>query len=184
MGDDDREVRAMALSMFPCPPLPIVGIRGSKDDGRPTETEFSSHDVIAQFMQLSMRMCTHKQNEHRRLVQMDVLNKYISQMECCMSSASTKVCDVSAAYNAMCEYTRSHILSYVHWDGPSNLDIKFLPYTRICIGDTVHTRTVDHVRGQAHLYKNVLDPSDLPQSNWDYPSLLTEYVINIYNSKV
>ena len=183
----------MVLAVFPCPPLPLIGLQNRAGDECDllVGTDFSSHDLIAQFMQLAMRLGTDDQHAQRRIQQTECLQRYITSMQGVIDP-DTMVCDVPRAYEAMCTYTRDHIMSYVQWccNANASMDIRFIPYQNVCTGDTVQMRTVDHARAQARLYRTqhettASEPAAetcMPQPFWDYPTLLTEYAINIYNS--
>jgi hypothetical protein len=166
MGDDDRELRSIALAAFPCPPLPLLGSR--VNDGF-SQTDFSSHDLIAQFLQICMKVCTDAQHDARRNAQLHALDQYVNNIVSCVDP-KTMGCEIHAVYAAMCNYTRVHIITYLPW--MPDADIRFLPISQVCKGDVVHKGAVEHLLAQQLLYNYAEKATTEDLQMLEYPSLL------------
>jgi hypothetical protein len=92
--DSSRELRAMIMASFPCPPLPMQGI----------ERWVNSHDQIAYLIDVAARRNVASENETRRKLQFQLTNNYIQNIKNCNTEAET--------WNVMTKFTRDYMMTY------------------------------------------------------------------------
>lgn len=101
--DTTREIRAMTMAAFPCPPLPVE--RGS-----------SSHDLIAFLIDVAARRNMPAENTRRKELQEQITAAYLEELV------------NSEPFDAMTKFTRNYALSYT----PNAHDIRFNPFDTMC----------------------------------------------------
>lgn len=67
--DSNRELRAMAMVAFPCPPLPVSS---EEDDGR----VLNSHDLLAMLMETAARREREEEDQERRRAQAALIEAF------------------------------------------------------------------------------------------------------------
>jgi hypothetical protein len=114
-------VRAMVLTEFRCPPLPIVGQQISGDSAI-----INSHDLMATFMTQSFRLSDESKNSVRRQIQEVVRERYIRELsELQLQNTTTSF---ERIYEIMSRYTREYMASYLLGTPFSANDLCVLPY--------------------------------------------------------
>jgi len=107
--DSSREMRAMAMIAFPCPPLPVVGVN---KDNEPIV--INSHDMLAFLMNTAALRDVPSENAVRLQRQKTLQREYST---ICKSGGDT--------WGAMTNFTRLYMMSYC----PTALDqVRFLPF--------------------------------------------------------
>jgi hypothetical protein len=106
--DSSRELRAMAMVAFPCPPLPVVGVNR---DNEPIV--INSHDMLAFLMNTAALRNVPAENTARLERQKALMREYAI------------ACKGGDAWGAMTHFTRLYMMSYC----PTALDqVRFLPF--------------------------------------------------------
>jgi hypothetical protein len=89
--DNTREIRAMMMASFPCPPLPL------QEGG-------NSHDLVSFLVDVAARRNVVQENKTRELEQKKLTDMYFYQLE-----NSAKINDI---WNAMTSFTRFYLMTY------------------------------------------------------------------------
>jgi len=106
--DSSRELRAMAMVAFPCPPLPIVGLN---QDNEPTV--INSHYMLAFLMNTAALRNVASENAMRLERQKVLQREYVAMYK------------TEDAWGVMTNFTRLYLMSYC----PAALDqVRFLPF--------------------------------------------------------
>jgi hypothetical protein len=106
--DSSRELRAMAMVAFPCPPLPVIGMNR---DNEPIV--INSHDMLAFLMNTAALRNIPSENTARLERQKALQREYAA------------TCKSRDAWGAMTNFTRLYMMSYC----PAALDqVRFLPF--------------------------------------------------------
>jgi hypothetical protein len=92
--DSSREIRAMMMASFPCPPLPMDG------SGR----FINSHDMIAYLVDVAARRGDSKGDQHRQIIQRALVADFEKNIVGCTTEDET--------WHAMTNFTRSYMMSY------------------------------------------------------------------------
>jgi hypothetical protein len=110
-------VRAMVLTEFRCPPLPIVGQQISGDNAI-----INSHDLMATFMAQSFRLSDESKNSVRRQIQEVVRERYIRELSELQHTPFERIYEIMSRYT--CEYMGTYLLGTPF----SANDLRVLPY--------------------------------------------------------
>ena len=102
--DTTREIRAMALAAFPCPPLPMVGLNGNGQ-----EAEMNSHDLLAMLMNTAALRGDAKEDQARELLQFKLTQAYMATLH-----------HTKDPLQAMRAFTRDYMATY----GPAR-DVRY-----------------------------------------------------------
>ena len=106
--DTSREMRAMAMIAFPCPPLPVAGVNRNNEP-----IVINSHDLLAFLMNTAALRDVASENAVRQRLQMKLQIEY----ETTLKSGD--------AWGTMTNFTRRYMMSYC----PAALDqVRFLPF--------------------------------------------------------
>jgi hypothetical protein len=108
MDDSSREIRAMTMASFPCPPLPVVGADVFGD----TQT-VNSHDLLAFLINTAARRDVLSENEQRVLQQQRLIESY-------QKSISNSI----DPWSDMTRFTRDYMMTY----SPAMHNVRFLPF--------------------------------------------------------
>lgn len=92
--DSSREIRAMMMASFPCPPLPMEG----------SCRFINSHDMIAYLVDVAARRADPKSDAHRQTIQKSLVMEYERNIPGCTTEEDT--------WQAMTTFTRSYMMSY------------------------------------------------------------------------
>ena len=92
--DSSREIRAMMMASFPCPPLPMEG----------SSRFINSHDMIAYLVDVAARRADPSSDHSRQRIQKTLVMEYERNIACCLTEDET--------WNAMTMFTRSYMMSY------------------------------------------------------------------------
>ena len=145
--DVAREIRAMILSAFACPPLPVMVVR----DVTQTDDFVSSHDIIACAMTSSNNHYTADNELERVKTQKRLMREYNNTLDKLYveyknagndKTMQSKV--VSDVYNVMQDYTRKVIASYMLL-GDRVPDARFMPMDDVCVSDDVYKKAGEHL---------------------------------------
>jgi len=104
--DSSREIRAMMMASFPCPPLPMDG------SGR----FMNSHDLLAYLVDVAARRDVKSENESRRKNQEALIREYVQNIAKCGSQ--------DHVWQEMTKFTRLYMMSY----SPVMHETRFLPF--------------------------------------------------------
>lgn len=176
--DPAMQQRQLLMYMLPCPPLPMIVLRGSNGDEH--ESVVSSHDVIAVGMEnLHARVRTDAEFAFRyerniMAIQLALHYDFTCQMDDVFSvykhvDAAKQGRDadvVQAVYNVMKDYTRRKVAEYMPWiTGKGDLpDVRFSadPDLAVGVGDFIHKKTVEYICGnRLAAGSNIMDPESL-----------------------
>ena len=106
--DSSREMRAMAMVAFPCPPLPVAGVN---KDNEPIV--INSHDMLAFLMNTAALRDVASENAARLKRQKALQREYVA------------MCKTGDTWGAMTNFTRLYMMSYC----PAALNqVRFLPF--------------------------------------------------------
>ena len=117
-------VRAMVLTEFRCPPMPLVGQQISGDDA-----VINSHDLMATFMAQSFRLSDESKNSVRRQMQEAARERYIRELTELQLQNATASFD--RVYEVMSRYTREYMATYLLGTPFSANDLRVLPHDYI-----------------------------------------------------
>jgi hypothetical protein len=145
--DENRELRAMLLSVLHLPPLPITVNLVEREDhtilnDQHTET---SHIIICNLIEWMAVMDSQELNKKRMLDQMSLQQRFQSELRN-LPDATTG----QALYDFYCHHTRLWINTYT----PLGDTIRFKPIDTICCGDKVHAALLDYAKAQYHYFKD------------------------------
>lgn len=106
--DSSREMRAMMMAAFPCPPLPMDG-------------GMNSHDALAYLVDVAARRDIARENEDRHVLQIKLTNSFLDELK----AAETE----NDIWTAMTMFTRRYMMSY----SPNTHDTRFMPPDAISV---------------------------------------------------
>jgi len=93
--DSTREIRAMMMASFPCPPLAMEG-----------SSRFpNSHDMLAYLVDVAARRNVKKENEERQRSQERLLHDFIV---CALPGSKSE----EETWEAMTHFTRQYMMTY------------------------------------------------------------------------
>ena len=92
--DSSRELRAMILASFPCPPLPVEG----------HDRFINSHDMLAYLIDVAARRDCSSENRIREATQRVLVSEYHIGLRKCENA--------NDLWNAMTMFTRQYMMSY------------------------------------------------------------------------
>jgi hypothetical protein len=134
--DANRELRAMLLSVHPCPPLPQLGRGG---DG--SERVFSSHDFLATAIDRMLLNPDAQREKARRHAQLALCHTLAGELGDAVEKA-----DTDTLYTLFTRFARSYASLYFEPTRRGALDIRFCPWADVCRGDPVHMAACAHLR--------------------------------------
>lgn len=117
-------VRAMVLTEFRCPPMPIAGQRFIDD--KSSDAVINSHDLMATFMAESFRQDDESRNSVRRQIQVVLRDRYMRELSD-MQSSSPQSSSFGVMYEVMSRHTREYMATYLLGTPFSVHDIRVLP---------------------------------------------------------
>jgi hypothetical protein len=155
--DENRELRAMLLSLLHLPPLPVtVNLveRGDHTIINDQHTE-SSHAIICNLIEWVAMMNVGTLNNKRMREQMSLQAQFHDELRNMDLSLSDE-----ALYNFFCHHTRLWLNSYTS-QGDS---IRFKPLDCVSPGDRVHAALLDYAKAQYHHFKEGNETLDIESS--------------------
>jgi hypothetical protein len=155
--DENRELRAMLLSLLHLPPLPVtVNLieRGDHTIIDDQHTE-SSHAIICNLIEWVAVMNVEALNNKRMREQMTLQARFHDELRDTDLSLSSE-----ALYNFFCHHTRLWLNSYT----PQGDTIRFKPLDCVSPGDRVHTALLDYAKAQYHHFKEGNETLDIDSS--------------------
>jgi hypothetical protein len=96
--DTARELRAMTMATFPCPPLPMIGANLQGE-----EAVVNSHDLLSFLMNTAARRDVKAENIARVSKQRELYKQYFASLE---SGADL--------WDTMTRFTREYMMTYTH----------------------------------------------------------------------
>lgn len=157
--------QALAIYAFPCPPLPLLALRGEDGD---TDV-VSSHDLLLTGMGFSRRK-RREALEAQMQGQTALLAAYSAELDAIHASGA----DVESLYAALQSYTRRTVGLYLEKD-PADVDARFAPLDCVSRGDLVHQRAAEHLS----LHHSMCTGRELPLEGLlalSYPDLLRQFL--------
>lgn len=92
--DSTREIRAMIMASFPCPPLPMATGHGF----------INSHDFLAYLIDVAARRNITTENQERQCKQQTLVKQYLQDLKLCNSE--------SELWDVMTMFTRMYAMTY------------------------------------------------------------------------
>lgn len=144
--DENRELRAMLLSVLHLPPLPVTVDLVDRDNHRILNDQHteSSHSIICNLIEWMAIMNSSEVNSKRMLTQMALQQQFHSELRAMETGASDE-----ALYSFLCHHTRLWLNSYT----PQGDTIRFKPMDSVTTGDPVHAALLDYAKAQYHHFK-------------------------------
>jgi hypothetical protein len=154
--DENRELRAMLLSVLHLPPLPVTVNLVEREDNSVINDDHTetSHIIICNLVEWMAVMDSNGLNKQRMMQQMELQQRFQTELRTLPADATDE--DLYAFY---CLHTRLWINSYT----PLGDTIRFKPISTICCGDKAHAALLDYAKAQYHYFKDgneTLDISD------------------------
>jgi hypothetical protein len=137
--DQNRELRAMLLSVHCCPPLPQVALGGLNKEDR----VFSSHDFLATCIDRMLIQKNVEMDLERRANQFTLTEKLFADLE--IQCLEAKV-NPEAVYEIFTTFTRDYASLYFKPEHRASLDIRFKPLDHVCRQDHIHLAACSHLR--------------------------------------
>lgn len=120
MSDPFILVRAMVLTEFRCPPMPIVGQQLEMG----TDAILNSHDLMATFMAQSFKLADESKNSTRRKMQEGLRERYLRELAECDGM-------FGKTYDVMARHTREYMGTYLLGTPWNASDLHILPSSHI-----------------------------------------------------
>jgi len=152
--DENRELRAMLLSVLHLPPLPVTVNLVERDDNciiddQHTET---SHAILANLIEWVAVLNIQSINNKRLQQQMSLQQQFHSELRSIPPNTPDE-----ALYEFFCHHTRLWINLYT----PQGDTIRFKPIDSVSPGDTVHAALLDYAKAQYHHFKEGNETLDI-----------------------
>ena len=153
--DDNRELRAMLLSLLHLPPLPVIVNLVERDDSNAIindqHTE-SSHAILCNLIEWMATMNVQALNNNRMRQQMTLQAQFHSELR----DLDPNTTD-DALYAFFCHHTRQWLNSYAS-QGDT---IRFKPLDSVSPGDKIHAALLDYAKAQYHHFKEGNETLDI-----------------------
>lgn len=142
-ADAHRELRAMLLSVHPCPPLPMIA-RGGEDYA---QRVISSHDFLATAIDRMLLNPDVLRDTERRDSQLALCEKLSADLaNVQQNNQQTPEQQMDETYQLLCSFSRNYVALYFDKSRRRTLDIRFTPWRDVCCKDPVHTAACSHLR--------------------------------------
>ena len=169
--DQNRELRAMLLSVHCCPPLPQIALGGLNKEDR----VFSSHDFLATCIDRMLIQQNVKLDTNRRDNQYELTQKLFSDLEIQCADAFLLP---ETVYEIFTTFSREYARLYFLPKHRDSLDIRFKPLDYVCGQDHVHLATCSHLR--AYRIMRQIQPTHEKQfESLSYKDLLVAFAREI-----
>lgn len=157
--DGNREIRSMAITSLPLPPLPLMVCKELDDEHSYVEAEHklaSSHDLIAHLMNVACAVASSSVNNKRMEKQAAVVQSLFARVDSWQDEHdSESVPDEDWCYELVAEFTRQYVGSYL-FQSDSNaqrgLDLRFAPADQISKEHVVYRKALEFQKAQDILY--------------------------------
>jgi len=142
-ADAHRELRAMLLSVHPCPPLPMI-VCGGEDHA---QRVISSHDFLATAIDRMLLNPNVLRDSERRDSQLALCEKLAADLANVQQhNQQTPEQQVDETYQLLCSFARNYVALYFDMARRRTLDIRFTPWSDVCRRDPVHAAACSHLR--------------------------------------
>ena len=160
------EIRAMVLLTLPFPPLPISATRVEQDDERlHDDAETTSHTLIARGLDEAMARGRREENRARRARQIDVFRRFLHAM-----ASEGFSCSDERLHEIYCTASLGHISTYFPPGHP--IDIRFMPLSSICKGDSAHSKMAEYMASQSVYYEDAVRVRRDQYAQQDFATML------------
>ena len=153
--DENRELRAMLLSLLHLPPLPVTVNLVERDDNRAIiddqHTE-SSHAIICNLIEWMAAMNVQELNNSRMKKQMTLQAQFLTELH----NLDAETPD-ETLYTFYCHHTRLWLNSYT----AQGDTIRFKPIDSVSTGDKIHAAILDYAKAQYHHFKEGNETLDI-----------------------
>jgi hypothetical protein len=153
--DENRELRAMLLSLLHLPPLPVTVNLVERDDNRAIiddqHTE-SSHAIICNLIEWMAAMNVQELNNSRMKRQMTLQAQFLTELH----NLDAETPD-ETLYTFYCHHTRMWLNSYT----AQGDTIRFKPIDSVSTGDKIHAAILDYAKAQYHHFKEGNETLDI-----------------------
>ena len=136
-ADAHRELRAMLLTVHPCPPLPQIA---NSADNR-VQRVFSSHDFLSTAIDRMIAHPDETRDSKRRDEQLQECRKLANALPHILAQHSTDM-----LYDTFTKFARTYVGLYFDTARRASLDIRFRAWDDVCRGDPVHKACCAHLR--------------------------------------
>ena len=169
--DQNRELRAMLLSVHCCPPLPQVALGGLNKEDR----VFSSHDFLATCIDRMLIQQNVELDLERRANQYTLTEKLFADLEVQCQEANVSP---EAVYDIFTTFSREYASLYFKPEHRDSLDIRFKPLDHVCRQDHIHLAACSHLR--AYRIMRQIQPKHEKQfEKLNYKNLLVAFAKEI-----
>ncbi len=144
--DENRELRAMLLSVLHLPPLPVTVSLVEREDNKVIDDQHteSSHAILCNLIEWMAVMNSITINNKRMLKQISLQHQFHTELRSLLPTATDE-----ALYTFYCNHSRQWLNTYTE-QGDT---IRFKPMDSICTGDKVHAALLDYAKAQYHHFK-------------------------------
>jgi hypothetical protein len=169
--DSNMELRAMTLISLPCPPLPVIVTKEIVGESNTTDGEYyigSSHDMLANFMNIKTVIGDTVDNSRRMLLQRQANSRLIDKFDTWKRDNSAPIPPLDITYDFFSAFTREYIATYIG-DGEQIPDIRISDARSIDVKHPVRIASLSFAKAQDNLYGKCFHKNiDLMQ----YPELV------------
>jgi hypothetical protein len=144
--DENRELRAMLLSVLHLPPLPVTVNLVERDDNSIIDDQHTetSHSIICNLIEWMAVMDNQEHNMKRMMTQVSLQQRFQDELRKLPADITDE-----ALFDFYCHHTRVWINSYT----PLGDTIRFKPVDSVCRGDKAHSALLDYAKAQYHYLK-------------------------------
>lgn len=155
--DENRELRAMLLSVLHLPPIPVTVERVEREDNRVIDDQHteSSHAIICNLIEWMAIVNSQDINNKRMREQMTLQSQFHEELR----KLETDIPD-ETLYTFFCHHTRLWLNSYTQMGDT----IRFKPIDSVSAGDKVHSAMLDYAKAQYHHFKDGNESLDIDSS--------------------
>lgn len=152
--DNNRELRAMLLSLLHLPPLPVTVNLVERDDNTVIDDQHteSSHAILCNLIEWVAAMNVQTLNNSRMRQQMTLQSQFHSELRNMAPDTTDE-----ALYNFYCHHTRLWLNTYTS-QGDT---IRFKPLDSVSTGDKLHSALLDYAKAQYHHFKEGNETLDI-----------------------
>lgn len=177
--DTHRELRAMLLSVHPCPPLPMLANNAESHEIR----VFSSHDFLATAidrMLLNPDIMRDTERRDSQLALCEMLAKGFASINADGSLSRTSRID--AIYDKLTSFSRNYAALYFDKEHRQSLDIRFTSWYDVCRKDAVHMAACAHLRA-FNIMRNIEPSSPTEFEDLSYGDVLVKFCRSLVDSQ-
>lgn len=162
--DENRELRAMLLSVLHLPPLPVTVNLVERDDNSIIDDQHTetSHAILCNLIEWMACMNIQALNNTRMRQQMALQERFHSELRAMDAKATDE-----ALFAFFCHHTRLWLNTYT----TQGDTIRFKPLDSVSPGDKVHAALLDYAKAQYHHFKEGNETLDI-DSALPFPEIL------------